>query len=241
MTNRPEFLSQLRNKAQQGIARRLFADANETDAELRALGTEIASKCGATPIFGPVKEQGRAEQKVQGDYGGDWYDLKDAVRMTIVAPNPISLKQVQGMIRAQCVARNGFSLLKDIEVFAHTSACGYSGLNFVISMSNHRPAEIQANIPEVMYGQMSEKLFRETIGPVKLNEIKGRYRIDGGLGHGLYEIFRVAPTGVKARQAALLSKSYFNYLRGFPNLAVYQTLQRELSAFVKSNANVFHH
>jgi hypothetical protein len=75
----------------------------------------------------------------------------------------------------------------------------------------------------------------------KLNEIKGRYRIDGGLGHGLYEIYRVAPASVKARQAALISKSYFNYLRGFPNPMVYQELQRELSAFVKANASVFHH
>ncbi len=235
-----DFLSQIRKKAQQGIARRLFADADKTDAELRALGSEIASKCGATPVFGSIKEKGRSAAKVGGDYGGDWYELKDAVRMTIVAPNLNSLKQVQVLIRTQCTARNGLGLLKDTEVFAHSSACGFSGLNFVVSLSNGRPAEIQANIPEIMYGQMSEKLFRETIGVPRLNEIKNRYRIDGGLGHGLYEIYRLAPASVKGRQAALLSKAYFNLLRGAPNGNVSQELQRELSAFVKDNPHVFH-
>ncbi|MFT7287369.1 MAG: hypothetical protein ACI87W_001483, partial [Halieaceae bacterium] len=193
----------------------------------------------STPVFGPIKEQGRAAEKVQGDYGGDWYDLKDAVRMTIVAPTPSSLKQVQSLIRAQCVPRNGFSLLKDSEDFAERSACGYSGLNFVISMSNGPPAEIQANIPGVMYGQMSEKLFRETIGAAKFSEIKGRYRLDGGLGHRLYEIYRVAPGSANAKQVALLSKSYFNCLRGVPNPVAYQALQRDLSGFVKPTHRSF--
>ncbi|MFT7289287.1 MAG: hypothetical protein ACI87W_003417, partial [Halieaceae bacterium] len=38
MTTRPEFLSELRSKAQQGVARRLFADADRTDEELLTFG-----------------------------------------------------------------------------------------------------------------------------------------------------------------------------------------------------------
>jgi len=236
-----DFLSQIRNKAQEGIANRLFADATATDEQLRTLGTAIAEKCGATPIFGPIKQRGRATEKVQGDYGGDWYDLKDAVRMTIVAPTSAQLKAVQSEVRRQCVARNGLGLIKDIETSANISPCGYSGLNFVIRMANGRPAEIQANIPEVMYGQLSEKLFCDTVGRAKFTEIKGRYWIDGGRGHGLYEIYRSAPGSPNAKQAAAISKRYFNFLRGMPNRLVYQELAPEIDAVVKANPLFFGH
>jgi hypothetical protein len=236
-----DLLSQIRTKAQDRIARHLFADATGTDAELRALGADIAAQCGAVPLFGPIKQQGRAIEKVRGDYGGDWYELKDAVRMTIVAPTAVQLKKVEALIRSRCAARNGMGIMKFVETTAQDSACGYSGLNFVIRMSNGRPAEIQANIPEVMYGQMSEKLFRDTLGHAKFSQIKGRYWIDGGMGHGLYEIYRVAPASVKGKKAALVSKLYFNYLRGFPNRAVYNELAAEIGAIVKANPSIFHH
>jgi hypothetical protein len=241
MTTTTDLLSQIRAKAQEGIARRLFADATRTDAELRVLGADIAAQCAAVPLFGPIKQQGRASEKVRGDYGGDWYDLKDAVRMTIVAPTAVQLKKVGAMIRSRCGIRNGFGLIKDDEKTAETSPCGYSGLNFVITMSNGRPAEIQANIPEVMYGQLSEQCFRDTLGHAKFFQIKGRYWIDGGFGHGLYEIYRVAPASVKGKRAALVSKLYFNYLRGFPNRSVYNELAAETAAIVKANPNIFHH
>ena len=234
------FLSQLREKAHEGIAKRIFADADNTDAELRKLADMIATKCEAVPVYGPIKQQARAAEKVANDYGGDWYGLKDVVRMTIVAPTLSSLRQVQSLIREECVARNGLSLLKDVEVFANSSPCGYSGMNFVISMSNGRPAEIQANIPEVMYGQLNEKNFRGTVGEEKFNEIKGRYRVEGGLGHGLYEIYRVSPGSVKAKHAALISKQYFDYLRGFPTWTATEELQRELAAIIKANPTIFH-
>jgi hypothetical protein len=236
-----DLLSQIRTKAQDGIARRLYADTTRTDAELRVLGADIAAQCGSVPLFGPIKLQARAGEKVRGDYGGDWYDLKDAVRMTIVAPTDAQLKKVDAMIRSRCTGRNGLGLIKASPAVAETSACGYSGLNFVVCMSNGRPAEIQANIPEVMYGQLSEQSFRDTLGYAKFSQIKGRYWIDGGLGHGLYEIYRVAPASVKGRRAALVSKLYFNYLRGFPNRSVYNELAAETAAIVKANPNIFHH
>ncbi len=236
-----DLMTELRTKAQDGIANRLFADAAATDASLRSLGSEIAKSCGATPLFGPIKDRGRANEKVQGECGGDWFDLRDAVRMTIIAPDLVALNRVQAEIRRRCRASNGLGILRDVETFGHSSPCGYSGLNFAIAMPNGRPAEIQANIPSVMFGQLSESLFGKLLGGASLAQLKSRFLVDGGLGHGLYEIYRVAPNTVKARQAALLSKSYFNYLRGVPNATLAKTLKLELTAFANANPMIFHH
>lgn len=233
-----DHLANIRNRAQEGIARRLFADANASDAELRALGTDIATACGGIAVFGAIKEKGRAAFKVGSDYGGDWYQLKDAVRMIIVAPDAGGLKQVQAAIRTRCVPSNKLGIIKDQEALPHTSPCGFSGVNFVITLSNGRPAEIQANIAEVMFGQMSAELFRETLGETRYQELRGRFRIPGGMGHGLYEIYRVAPTSENARKAAALSREYFNYLRG--KLTDVNALQAKLTEVARANPRVFH-
>jgi hypothetical protein len=62
-----DFLSAIRERAQEGIARRLFSEASQTDAELRDLGRDIASQCGSIPAFGPIKTRGRAAEKVKAD------------------------------------------------------------------------------------------------------------------------------------------------------------------------------
>lgn len=237
----PAQLAQIRAKAQEGIARRMFNDAGNTDSQLRSLGTAIADKCGCLPVFGPIKDKERAGQKVANDYGGDWYDLKDAVRMTIVAPTGAQLRQVQATIRVMCVPSNGYSILKDFETTPATNACGFSGLNFVISLPGGRPGEIQANIPEVIYGQASEERFRKTIGAAKHGEIKTRFGIDGGIGHALYEVWRVAPTTPAALRAAAISRAYYDYLRGQPNRQACDALLAQLDAFERANPGSLHH
>jgi hypothetical protein len=87
---------------------------------------------------------------------------------------------------------------------------------------------------------MTETQFCETVGRTKFFEIKSRYRIEGGRGHGLYEIYRVARETVEGKHAALISKHYFNYLRGFPDEKVYKLLEREINAIVKANPMIFH-
>jgi hypothetical protein len=165
--------------------------------------------------------------------------MKDLVRITIIAPDPGRLQQVGSMIRKRCVASNSMGIVKDTEVFAHTDPCGYSGLNFVVRMTNGRPGEIQANIPEVMYGKMTTLRFLNVLGTAKYFELRSRFQIDGGLGHGLYEIWRKAQASVKGRHAAMISKAYYNYLRGSPNQRVRQELKRELDAIARANRVLF--
>ena len=94
--------------------------------------------------------------------------------------------------------------------------CGYSGLNFVVRLPDERPGEIQVNIPEMIYGKEKEEVARDAIGVETLDPEQVPDR--GGLGHSLYEIYRVAPAGYIGRLAAMVSRSYYAYLRGYPDM-----------------------
>jgi hypothetical protein len=231
----PAFLQELRAKAQDGIANRMFAEADDTNQLLRTLGKEIADKCGCVPVFAQNKKrEGRATEKVAGEYGGDWYELKDVVRMTIVAPNMAQLRVLQREIRTRCVISKGLGLIKDVETHGGIDACGYSGLNFVVRLSNGRPGEIQANIPEVIYAKMKGSSFRRDLGWGLWIRIKFRYMLEGGLGHKLYDIYRKAPTTPAGQAAARISKMYYAYFRGFPNFSLRTQIVQELEAFRKT-------
>lgn len=210
------------------------------DNELKELGQEIADTYEATAIFGPVKKPEDAKIKVNRDYKGDWYELKDYVRMTIVPNNLEDIKKVQALIRTRCVASRGLGIIKDSETFADKDPCGYSGLNFVINMSRGGYAEIQVNIAELMYGKMSPEDFQKVFINVNglFTRIESEYYVEPGLGHGLYEIYRKNPEGVKEKRVADISKNYYNYLRGRPRQFC-SALNSQLNAIKKENPEVF--
>jgi len=234
---------EIRAKAQDRIAKHLFADAATSLEQLRKVGEEIAVQCGCMKpgttdpwvYYGPLKNRHRASEKVVGEYGGDWYDLKDVVRMTIITPSLRVTKKVQAKIRAMFglgVGRPGLGLIKDIEVNAGSDPCGYSGANFVVRLSNRRPAEIQVNIPVMIYGKEKEKNSKTILGEKQFYDIKGRFIIEGGRGHTLYEMYRVDKAGPIGKEAAYLSSRYYNFLRGFPYPQLARELQRDISAFM---------
>src|SRR4051812_13032393 len=98
MTNPGEinmFLTEaIRAEAQKRIGDRLFKAAPASLEDLHTIGEMLAVlgecvKPGTTDpwvYYGPIKGRERANEKVQGEYGGEWLDLKDVVRMTIIAP-----------------------------------------------------------------------------------------------------------------------------------------------------------
>jgi len=252
----PKFIA----KAAQDMAgKRLFADAKgdgNTDYLLREFGTQVAARCGCVPIFGPIKEKdGRATEKVRDDYGGDWYQLKDVVRMTIVVPGPSKIMEVRAEIRRCCgvgdeddgytyalgetsptirqhlraekfhaeappkfkqAAGTGLLLLKDQETTAANDPCGYSMWNFAVRMKNERPAEIQVNTKQLLYGKMTAYNFIRCIGFKEYLRLKSFFRIDGGRGHALYEIYRKDKKGAKGLEAAQISTEYYAYIRTTP-------------------------
>jgi hypothetical protein len=239
---------EIRAKAQDRIAKHLFADAATSLEQLRKVGEEIAVQCGCMKpgttdpwvYYGPLKNRHRASEKVVGEYGGDWYDLKDVVRMTIIAPSVAELRGVQARIRKECVPQKGKGIIKDTEVFAQVHPCGYSGLIFVVRLPNGRPGEIQVNIPEIIYGKEKERVALPGLG-AHYHSIKCRFGIEGGRHHVLYEIYREAPAGAIGREAAQVSKLYLNYLRGLPNLQLLEQLKRALSSIMSKEPSKFLH
>lgn len=230
----------------------LFKDAKDAEGSkklLEVFGNDAAKACNSKAVYGAVKDRNRAQEKVINDYGGDWYELKDVVRMTLIAENAEALTKVEQYIKTKCVPKNGLGLIKAFPVSLETSPCGYTGWNFVILLENRRPAEIQANVPRVMYGQFSQSTFESIVGKDVHAKIKQKYGIEGGLGHLLYEIFRLGPQDLqkdpaKCRepkikstiwgQAAEASTAYFNYLRGKPDEAARAQTQQLLDAIMKT-------
>jgi hypothetical protein len=242
-----DVFAELRQKAQDRIKTQLFKDAEKqegTNDLLMALAKKIANECGSELAKGPIKTVESAERKLKKDYTssvlpeGDWYEMKDLCRCTIIAPNPGRLKKVGEMIRRTFVASDRMGIVKDAEAIAHIDPCGYSGLNFVVRLTNGRSGEIQANIPEVMYGKMTTLRFLDVLGITRYFEFKSRFQIDGGMGHGLYEIWRKEPASAKGRQAAVVSKLYYNYLR-WPNIVGRQGLKGLLAPIVTANPALF--
>src|SRR5262245_5754766 len=212
---------EFKKKRRDGIANRLFSDAPTTLELLKDVGENVAviSNClkpntiDPWVYYGPIKERGRGIEKVMGEYGGEWHELKDVVRMTIIAPTMKELRDAQANIRELCTIQYKMSIIKDTEIFANVHPCGYSGLIIVVRLPNGRPGEIQVNIPEIIYGKEKEKIARPGLGS-KYFEIKGKFMLEGGYHHILYEIYRAAPFGAIGKEAAKVSKMYLDYLRG---------------------------
>ena len=231
---RAAHLSEIRRVANEKIVGDLYADADGANFQLVVLATEIGKRFpGLIFIPGPVKGEARARQKTAWDYSGDFFSLKDVVRMTMIAKDQQALADLREVMRKYCIAANGYSLIKDAETFANVEACGYSGLNLVVKLPLNapqtaagvvgpampytgRPAEIQANVPQIMYGKMSKKSFCKSFGESEHARIQASYQVEGGLGHKLYEVYRENLQG-KAQAAAMLSKLYYAYLRSAPN------------------------
>jgi len=232
----PDIFGELRTKAQDRIAKQIFAAAKETDVQLRAIGGPIAQEYHCIALYGPLKDMGRASEKIGEECGGDWYELKDVARMTIVAPDHAVALKVKTAIEKRCVASQSMGLAKN--EFQSTRA-GYTGYNFVVRLQNGRLGEIQVNVPNVLYCKMSEKSFRELIGYTTFLNIKGKYGVRGGIGHALYELIRTTKGSPEASNATSLSARYYGYLGGFPNWSVGKTIDAELGVFVKANPALF--
>ena len=238
---RAAHLGEIRRTAQEKIFRSLYHDAGASNEELIQLALAVSKACHdrIKIIPGPVKGEARARQKTAWDYGGDFHDLKDVVRMTIIADDKNYLNQVRQALVAYCVPSNGYGVIKNAETLPENDPCGYSGLNFVAKLPNGRSGEIQANTPNIMFGKMSKEKFVKFLNPSKHAEIQGKYGIECGLGHGLYEVYRSNQQG-GGNTAAELSKRYYGFLRSTtPNISTRDSLQSELTAFKKKFSGVF--
>lgn len=231
-TDRASFLSSIKGAAQTRIKAGAFAAAEGSKAEIEALGGAIAKKYGGVISSAPVKSMERASEKVGADYGGDWYGIKDLARMTIVVPTISSVRNVLVDLQNTFRASNGRGIIQVKEVTGDMDPCGYSSTTVFVRTSNDRPAEVQINIPEIIYAKQGEDSVKRILGQQWYINIKMKYGLVGGMGHALYEVYRVAPGSPRAQAAASLSKAYYAYFRsGMPNPAVAKGLAEQLRSF----------
>ena len=216
----------------------------DSDVMLRIVAEKIQDGLDCRISYGPIKTLESASRKVTDDYNGDWYQLKDAVRMTVIATNDgkvtgvtrEKLTAIKDKVKLVCTPSIGLTLIKDDEALPgkpdarpKDNPCGYSGLNFVVRLTIggdaggsgwHFPAltpgwpgEIQANIPAMMYGKMSEEHLCQLFDQDGYNNLKRELDIEGGISHVFYEIWRVDRKGDKGIAAAELGGRYHDYLR----------------------------
>lgn len=224
---------------QEKIRKKIFDEADATTHHLVSLLEHAKTLCGGkvTLNLGPLKGEERAKEKIKNDYGGDAYDLKDVVRASVIATNDVGLCEFRACIVKLCIPRNSLSLIKNDTVDPHTDTNGYSGLNLVVRFKNGRPGEIQVNSANIMYGKMSQERFVSTFesGQTLRKNLEIKYKIAGGMGHGLYEIQR---SNIKSggAEASKLSRRYYAHLRQErPNLVDAKQIQSDLLKFSDSD------
>jgi hypothetical protein len=220
---------------QEKIRKKIFDEAGATKVHLELLLEHAKKICGdkVTVNHGPLKGIERAMEKIRIDYLGDAYDLKDVVRSTVIATNGVGILEFRASIEKLCIARNSLSLIKNEEVYPHKDTNGYSGLNLVVRFKNGRTGEIQVNSANIMYGKMSKDRFESTFenGQTLRRDLEVKYKIAGGMGHGLYEIQRINKEEAGA-EASMLSRRYYAHLRQeSPNSVDAKQIQSDLLKF----------
>lgn len=238
--NNPDFLRSIRDKAQGRIKVGAFADADYAKQEIEGVGELIARKYNGFVSKAPLKSEERAGQKVAMDYAGDWFSIKDLARMTIIVPQINQCRLVLEDLRREFHPAKKRGLLQVKDVTPDMDPCGYSSLTVFVRTSNDRPAEIQINIPEIIYAKQSESSVSRILGPDGYARIKTKYQLEGGLGHVFYEIYRVAPASDDGVAAAEVSKLYYAYFRsGMADVQKRLTLESAIAGLKERNPSQF--
>jgi hypothetical protein len=179
--------------------------APQAKAELDELAQRLAEPHRGTVLRGPIKSAARAQQKIDADYGGDPARLKDLVRNTIVVNAP-SMRPVTESLRRQGAA------VKVID--GKSDPLGYSGVNSSMKTSFGIFGEIQVNTPAMLYAKQGGEKVRQQLGDAVFDEVASRTSVPGGLGHKLYEEWRVlSPDDPAAQVIAQKSRAYYDTVR----------------------------
>lgn len=112
----------------------------------------------------------------------------------------------------------GYNVIDTKETRPSGNACGYSGFTAFVRASAGYPAEVQINVPEILFAKTKPRSFREIIGERPYLAMMMKFQVDGGLGHGLYEIWRERPLSPEGKEAAQVSCDYYEYFRRPPSV-----------------------
>lgn len=88
---------------------------------------------------------------------------------------------------------------------------GYSGNIVNVKTKSGIVAEIQVNTDKMIFAKEKPSIAKSIIGEKRWNEIQKEVKVDGGLGHKLYEQWRVLdPESAEAKSIAVKMRDYYS-------------------------------
>lgn len=172
---------------------------------------QVAKKYKGTTTPINYKSTASIKRKANDDYNGDVYQVKDAVRNTIIV-NKKDINKVMGDLSKD-------QYFKREKIQLHESdPLGYSGNIVNLQDANGVWGEVQVNTKWMIYAKEKEADARRILGDEVYNSIKKKKGIVGGRGHTLYEEYRtlkLSDPNYLARKKAIAKESkeyYSNFL-----------------------------
>lgn len=170
----------------------IYQKAEEALGQLKQwLGTEIAGELGLTTMpktpgkvaaeewdqhkgmlfIAPLKKRdGRATEKVNADYGGDWSKLLDVVRCTVAVDNMDDMADVIAALKE----RGMEPVQRPKNKFGRPTESGYRDLNFVVRMPNGIAAEVQINVKDMLRAKNEAHQYYEITRKIEdANKVEG--------------------------------------------------------------------
>ena len=179
--------------------------AQTVGGEVQSLAESIAKKYGGfvTPVN--FKTESSILRKVSAE-GITPYDIKDAVRTTIIVPDD----RIEGVLRELSVTHSFIRLKRQ----RPESFMGYSGNIVNIQSSNGLIAEIQVNTERMIYAKEKQSDAQRILGKERWEEIRKNTGMEGGLGHQYYEEWRLLDRASdEAQKIAQKSIEYYSHFR----------------------------
>lgn len=179
--------------------------ASDVGNEVQSLAYRIASRYSGyvTPVN--YKSKSSITRKVNTEHVTP-YDIKDAVRTTIIAPK----SEIESILKEL----NNLPSFIRLKRQKPESFMGYSGNIVNIRTSNGLTAEIQVNTDLMIYAKELPEEAKRILGENRWNEIHKETGLEGGLGHKYYEEWRVMDkSNPKAIEIAKKSAEYYSHFQ----------------------------
>ena len=179
--------------------------ASDVGNEVQSLAEGIASRYSGyvTPVN--YKSKSSITRKVNTEHVTP-YDIKDAVRTTIIAPK----SEIESILKEL----NNLPSFIRLKRQKPESFMGYSGNIVNIRTSNGLTAEIQVNTDRMIYAKELPEEAKRILGENRWNEIHKETGLEGGLGHKYYEEWRMMDkSNPKAIEIAEKSAEYYSHFQ----------------------------
>lgn len=187
----------------------IMTKAQAAAPELDQLGQKYAKENGG--IVTPINLKGYESitRKSRDELSGDYTQIKDAVRNTVVVPYE-KLDTIATEIQKQVDA--GIGPFTRVKVQEGSKFFGYKGVITNVKLENGTIGEMQFNSPGMIYAKGSKESALNVMSEAEYNRIADITGLPGGMGHTYYEEIRkitdkTATPADLIRKADLIAKS----------------------------------